>query len=103
MSARVLPAGLLYLLPASEAHPADAGPYADSVSCSTQGNSGPPGQGHNHAAAPPSAGRAHPFQRSEHTVEHRFKPSRPGAPNHTAYQQPVGPTHPCHKPLGRST
>ncbi|KAF4110671.1 hypothetical protein G5714_007702 [Onychostoma macrolepis] len=44
------------------------GSYADSVIYPTAGNSGPPGQGLNDAA-PLSAGKAHPSQRDEHTVE----------------------------------
>ncbi len=40
------------------------GRYADSMNYPTAGNSGPPGQGSNHAA-PPSAGRAHPSQCGE--------------------------------------
>ncbi len=61
----------------------------------TAGNSGPPGQGLNHAA-PPSAGRAHPSQRDEHTVELRFEPSPTGRPKpRSSHQRPVGPTHAC--------
>ncbi|KAF4094628.1 hypothetical protein G5714_024594 [Onychostoma macrolepis] len=68
---------------------------ADSVNYPTAGNSGPPGQGLNHAA-PPSAGRAHLSQCDEHTIELRFEPSPTGHPKpRSSHQWPVGPTHAC--------
>ncbi|KAF4116985.1 hypothetical protein G5714_001538 [Onychostoma macrolepis] len=84
-----------------ETDPFDSGSYADSVIYPTAGNSGPPSQGLNHAA-PPSAGRAHPSQRDEHTVELRFEPSLTGRPKPRSSHQRWGlPMHA--KPLPQST
>ncbi len=58
----------------------------------TAGNSGPPGQGFNHAA-PPSADRAHPFQ----AVSHRWasaEPSPTGRPKITKFTPAVGGAYP---------
>ncbi len=59
----------------------------------TAGNSGPPGQGFNHAA-PPSADRAHPSQ----AVSHRWasvEPSPTGRPKTTKFTPAVGGAHSC--------
>ncbi len=50
----------------------------------TAGNSGPPGQGLNHAA-PPSAGRAHPSQRDEQPLSFGSSLPRPVALNHAVH------------------
>ncbi len=50
----------------------------------TAGNSGPPGQGLNHAA-PPSAGRAHPSQRDEQPLSFGSSLLRPVALNHAVH------------------
>ncbi|KAF4111723.1 hypothetical protein G5714_008754 [Onychostoma macrolepis] len=94
------PGGLLYLPPASEAQLISRR-MSREPPCRTSktlficqakrthssgdgGNSGPPGQDLNDAA-PLSAGRAHPSQRDEHTVELRFEPSLTGRPKtHTS-------------------
>ncbi len=61
----------------------------------TAGNSGPLGQGLNHAA-PPSAGRAHPSQSGEPSLGHGLSPPQPVAPKpRSSHQRSVGPTHAC--------
>ncbi len=57
----------------------------------TAGNSGPLGQGLNHAA-PPSAGRAHPSQSGEPSLGHGLSPPQPVAQK---FNSSVGPTHAC--------
>ncbi len=60
----------------------------------TAGNSGPPGQGFNHAA-PPSADRAHPSQAVSHRLS-SVEPSPTGRPKTTKFTPAVGgPTHAC--------
>ncbi len=71
------------------------GRYADSMNYPTAGNSGPPGQGFNHAASP-SAGRAHPSQRGEPSLGLGWALPKPVAPKpRSSLRRSVGPTHAC--------
>ncbi len=68
----------------------------------TAGNSGPPGQGLNHAA-PPSAGRAHPSQRDEQPLSFGSSLPRPVALNHAVHTSGRWGLHMHEKPLPQST
>ncbi len=68
----------------------------------TAGNSGPPGQGLNHAA-PPSAGRAHPSQRDELPLSFGSSPPRPVALNHAVHTSGRWGLPMHAKPLPQST
>ncbi len=68
----------------------------------TAGNSGPPGQGLNHAA-PPSAGRAHPSQRDELPLSFGSSPPQPVALNHAVHTSGRWGLPMHAKPLPQST